>query len=317
MGLRAVYLVMTLNMLIWGLNTVALKVLVQHLAPLTMQSLRIMLAGVVLLLFLRWRKQWRRPASGEWRYLWGAILLGVVGHHSCLALGLERTTATNAALILALLPLSTTLLSALFLKDRITGQRAAGIFMGIVGVAFVVLRGSGELNGHLAGDLWVFGAMATQAASFIYIKKATDTLDAKQVTSLMFLFGPVGIFIVSLFLHPRGVADLTGAPGWIWWVFLASSVIATGLGHMLYNSAIHRLGPGQSAIFTNLTPFFAVVGSVLFLKEQIHPSQIIGFLLITAGVFLGSGAAEQRHRFRLPFLRPARRTDFESRTSGN
>lgn len=310
-----VYAIMTFNMLIWGLNTVALKILVQYLSPLTMQSLRIILAGVVLFFFLLWRKEWRKPSLHEWRYLIGAILFGVMGHHSCLALGLEHTTATNASLILALLPLSTVVLSILFLKDHITGLRAVGITLGLIGVIFIVLRGSGDLSSHLAGDLWVFGAMMTQAISFIFIKKATDTMDAKQVTSLMFLCGPLGIFTISLFLHPYGLRDFTTAPGWIWVIFLASSVIATGMGHMLYNTSIHRLGPGQSAIFINLTPFFSLVGSVLFLGEQILASQIAGFFLIYAGVILGSGAVEERKRpfFQRPFLRPAQASKIEKR----
>ena len=62
-------------------------------------------------------------------------------------------------------------------------------------------------------------------------------------------------------------------------------------GHVVYNSSIHRLGPGHTAIFTNMTPFFALIGSFFFLGESIYASQIAGFLLISAGVFLGSGAA--------------------------
>ncbi|MFD1433379.1 DMT family transporter [Kroppenstedtia eburnea] len=293
---RAVYLIMTFNMLVWGLNTVALKVLVQYLPPLTMQSLRIFLAGLVLLPFLLFRNRWHPPKTGQWRHLAGAILFGVVGHHSCLALGLEQTSATNAALILGLVPLTTALMAVVFLRDRISWMRGAGILLGFLGVSFVVLRGSTGLGGHTVGDLWVLGAMATQAASFIYIKKATDTLDAKQVTALMFLTGSVVIFIISLFLDPKGLVQAMDTPAWVWGLFFASGVIATGLGHMLYNSSIHRLGPGQSAIFINLTPFFALMGSSFFLQETIHLSQIAGFFLIAAGVFLGSGAADEIKR---------------------
>lgn len=287
---------MVFNMMIWGLNTVALKVLVQYLPPLTLQSLRIFLAGLVLLPFLLLQKQWRLPQAKEWPHLAGAILFGAVGHHSCLALGVEQTSATNTALILGLVPLATALMAVIFLRDRISWMRGAGILLGFLGVAFVVLQGSGEMGGHITGDLWVLGAMATQAASFIYIKKATDTMDAKQVTTLMFLTGSVIIFIISLFLHPQGLGQVVDIPAWVWGLFFASGVIATGLGHMLYNSSIHRLGPGQSAIFINLTPFFALMGSSFFLQETIRLSQIAGFFLIAAGVFLGSGAAEERKK---------------------
>lgn len=283
-------------MFVWGLNTVALKVLVQYIPPLTMQSLRIFLAGLVLLPFLLWRNQKRTPRLKERRHLTGAILFGVVGHHSCLALGLEQTSATNAALILALVPLSTALMAMLFLGDRISWVRGTGILLGFLGVTFVVLQGTAGLEENLTGDLWVFGAMVSQAVSFIFIKKATETLDPKQVTSLMFLTGSAVIFLISLFLHPQGLKQTLETPAWVWGIFFASGAVASGLGHLLYNSAIHRLGPGQTAIFINLTPFFALMGSAFFLHEMIHFSQIAGFVLIAFGVFLGSGASEEKRR---------------------
>lgn len=102
-------------MLFWGLNTVALKV-----------------AGLVLFPFLLLRNQWPTPKAGQWHHLAGAILFGVVGHHSCLALGLEQTSATNAALILGLVPLTTALMAVVFLEERmISWLRGAGIFTGV------------------------------------------------------------------------------------------------------------------------------------------------------------------------------------------
>ena len=271
MSKRAVYLLMIFVMFVWGLNTVALKVLVQHFPPLTMQGMRIFLAGLVLLPFLWLQGQWQKPNRREWRYLAGAIFFGVVSHHSCLALGLEQTSATDGSLILALVPLSTALLAMIFLGDRISWLRGIGILLGFLGVLFVVLRGNGGVaEGSLVGNLWVFGSMASQAASFIFIKKATDTLDAKQVTSLMFLTGSVAIFVVSLWLHPQGLHHTLEISSGVWVIFFASAIVATGVGHMLYNLAIHRLGPGQSAVFINLTPFFALLGAVFFLGEELY-----------------------------------------------
>ncbi|WP_240512038.1 DMT family transporter [Paludifilum halophilum] len=288
------YVLLTVNMMIWGLNTVAIKVLVEHFPPLTMQSMRIFFAGCLVSSILYLRREWKPMALRDWKWIFGAMIFGVVGHHSFLATGLSLTTATNGAIILALVPLTTTLLSFLLLKDRLTWLRSVGIALGFTGVALVVLNGGESLQQSATGDLYMFGAMFSQALSFIFIKKATDTLDAKQVTAVMFSIGSFCIFLLSLLLHPAEAGALAdGSPG-VWAILLSSAVIATGLGHMFYNSAIPRLGTGQTAIFINLTPFFALVGAVIFLGESMVWTQAAGFLFIVAGVFLGTGALDHK-----------------------
>ncbi|MFC4075318.1 DMT family transporter [Salinithrix halophila] len=292
MDKKAAYGVMTFNMMIWGLNTVALKVLVAHFPPLAMQSLRIFVAGLILVPFLLVFNQWRKMSGQEWNLTLGAALFGVLGHHSLLAMGLEKTTASHAALILALNPLATSLLAFFLLKDRLTLLRCLGIVFGLTGVSFVVLNGSEGLQQGTIGDLYILASMASQALSFIFIKKATDTLDAKQMTSVMFLLGSLMILTVAFFTNPVSLPQMIGSSPWIWTIFFGSAVIATGLGHLIYNSAIHRLGPGQTAIFINMTPFFALTGSIWLLGEAMAWTQAFGFLFICTGVFLGSGALD-------------------------
>ena len=150
-------------MLVWGLNTVALKFLVLHFPPLMMQALRIFIAGLVLLPFL-FRGDWRKLTNQTRVYLGGAILFGVICHHSFLALGLELTSATHGALILALVPLTTVLLGVLFLKERLSWLRGTGVLLGLIGVIFVILRGGNVAGGNLWGDLLVGASTASSEA---------------------------------------------------------------------------------------------------------------------------------------------------------
>lgn len=57
---------------------------------------------------------------------------------------------------------------------------------------------------------------------------------------------------------------------------------------MVYNFAIGQIGAAEASVFINLNPFFALISAVIFLNEQIVATQIIGFLLIIAGVLIGS-----------------------------
>lgn len=283
------YLCLIFVMLLWGFNLVAVKVLVQLFPPLTMTSARIFVAGLLVWLFLNFRSGIKKPTGEEWFYIIAASLSGVFAHHLFLTLGLLHTTASNTAIIIALAPLATTLFAAFFINERLTAMKIIGIIMGLFGVYLVVFQGSMNFLLVSIGDIYVFGAMLAQAISYIFIKKATETIDSKQITGIMFLIGSVFLLVFGMIVEPGGIKQFTSnsIAYFYWLLFLASAVIATGLGHLLYNASIHQLGASRTSIFLNFVPFFGLIGSALFLKETITMIQISGFLLIVFGVICG------------------------------
>lgn len=286
------YVLLLLLMFIWGLNVIAIKVLVEHFPPVTITSFRILTAGLVVFTVLLAKREFQKLTLRDTGLLLAIALTGVLGHHFFLAVGLAQTTASNTGLILGLVPLATSVFAMLFLGDRLTPLKLAGVLFGLTGVSFIVLNGSGGVSAVSFGDLFIFCSVLSQATSFVLIKKATGHLSSRLITGLMLLIGSLFLFLASLQLEPYGLSSLTEAPGWVWLVFFGSAVLATGVGHMVYNRSIHALGAGETAIFINLTPFFSLTGSYLFLGETIYAGQIFGFLFIVLGVVLGTGALE-------------------------
>jgi drug/metabolite transporter (DMT)-like permease len=288
-----VYLSLVAIMMIWGLNVIALKILVNHFSPVTLTSFRIFTAGLVVILILFFIGQLRKLTRKEVMYIGTASLFSVVAHHLFLAVGLTKTTASNAGLILGLVPLVTSVLAIVFLGNRFTVFRFIGILLGFTGVVFVVLNGKSGIHHVSIGDFYIFLSVISQAISFIMIKKATETLDARVMTGWMLLFGSVLLFIISLWMEPDGLSSMTNWTPSLWVIFLASAVLATALGHMFYNKAIQQIGAAESAIFINLNPLFSLLGAYLFLGESISHSQIMGFIFIVVGVILGSGVLDE------------------------
>jgi drug/metabolite transporter (DMT)-like permease len=135
--------------------------------------------------------------------------------------------------------------------------------------------------------------MVVQAISFIFVKKATATLDSKQVTTIMYLAGSIGLLIISFIAEPEGVSEMTSASLFTYFLFIVSGIVATGVGYIVFNAAIQKIGAGQTAIFNNFVPFFGLVFSALFLNETITTSQLIGFAFIVSGVLFGTGYIEK------------------------
>ncbi|MDQ6594950.1 DMT family transporter [Bacillus salipaludis] len=304
-----IYLLLVFVMAAWGFNVIATKILVTTFPTLTITSIRVFTAAISVFLILSIFKMVRLPNKKELRYILAAGFFNVVCHHFFLSMGLAKTTASNGGLILGLGPLLSTIVAFLFLKSRVTIPKIVGIILGFSGVAFIVASGNGglSLRGISNGDLFVFLSIFTQSYSFVLIKKISNTLDPRLMTGYMLLFGSIVLFFISLFAEPGGLKKIPHGSLEVWMIFLASAVIATAIGHMIYNSAIGKVGVTESAIFINLNPFFALVGAVLFLGEKISSPQILGFLFILFGVLFGSGALEEfLHQSRLKKM-PAHR----------
>lgn len=289
---RNTYLVVIFVMFMWGINVSALKVIVENFMPITITSLRILTAGLVVFIILTFTKLVRLPKNKEWFYVVGGSIFSVVMHHYFLASGLTMTSATNAGLILGMGPVLTVIFATIILKRKPTMLQFIGFILGFIGVSFTVLAGNGGLNTINIGDFYILLAILAQALSFIVIKQAAETMDPRLLTGYMLVIGSVVLFVISLGTEPKGIASLGNVDYSIWLVFLFSAIIATGVGHMTYNYAISQLGPAETSIFLNLNTFFSLIGAAIFLNEAILFSHFIGLIFIVSGVIFGSGGLE-------------------------
>lgn len=280
-------------MAVWGFNVSIIKILVGSFSPITITSLRILTAGITVFIILFLLKKVRAPRGKEYTYILLGGLLNVVAHHAFLSIGLTETSATNGGLILGAGPLLTAIFSAVILKSRPTFIQVCGFLLGGAGVTFIVLSGGDGISSLSTGDLYVFLSILAQAFSFILISRASKTMDARLLTGYMLVWGAIILFAISLLAEPGELTELSNASGFVWLLFFISAILATGVGHMIYNSAIGRVGPAEASIFLNLNTFFALAGSALFLGEIITVSHLMGLLLIVSGVLFGSGALEQ------------------------
>lgn len=293
MRLPIVYLSIVFVMILWGFNVVAIKVIVEEFPAVTITSLRIFVAAIVVWLVLLFQRNIRLPNKKEFLFILFATFTGVVGHHYFLSVGLTQTTASNSGLILGTVPLATAILAAIILKEKLTTLRIIGLFIGVTGVTITVLQNTGDAFSINRGDVYIALAVLSQALSFIFIKQTSDTMKASLITGYMFLIGSFSLFLISLVIEPNSLHLLKGGSTTAWVAFFLSGVFATGVGHYLYNNAIPNIGPGKVSIFNNMTPFFALVGASVFLNEQILFTQIFAFVLIVLSVILGSGMGDR------------------------
>jgi drug/metabolite transporter (DMT)-like permease len=286
----APYLFLVLAPLFWAGNFVFGKPLLEALPPFGINLVRWVLACLVLVpLTLALEGRFPRPARHQWPTLVAMALTGVVLFNALVYLSLLYTTSTNAALINGTTPILTMVLAAAIGLDRLTGRRLAGALVSLVGVGWIVSRGSlGALIGlsFNRGDLIMLVAALTWAIYTILLNRMRGALSPLATLTIVAVLAvpPLGVIGgYELMSRPIGTITPTVVVG-LGYI----SVLASVAAFMAWSVGIKGIGAARGSIFLNLIPVFTAVIAVLTLGERIGLVQLIGGSLVIGGVTLAS-----------------------------
>lgn len=280
-------LALLLTVLIWGLNFPIIKIALEPFPPFVVNALRFVLSLVVLGAM--------HAASGRdfWdpirRYPGLILLLGFLGYIAyqlCFIIGVDLTTAGNAALIMASAPVWTALGSRLLGLEELPAGAWIGLAMGLAGTALVVLGGDGSLDltaDTFTGNLLMLLGAALWAAYTVLSRPLMDR--GVSATGLAFF----GMLVSMPVLLGLGVTawDEVNWEGVTWqaWAALAfSGGLSTGTAYAWWNVAVRSIGPAQTAMASNLVPVIALLAGALLLAEPVRLLQIVGGAAIIAGL---------------------------------
>jgi len=291
----------------WGGTFVAGKWAVGEAPPLFVALLRFAIATAVLFLWVAWKRM-RDGSSGfviapsgtaQWATLFALGLTGVFFYNFLFLKGLSLTMATNGSLIVALNPLLTAVLSALWLKERIRAIQVGGLLLALFGVGAVVTDGSFAVIRTLSfnrGDLLLLGAPLAWALYTILGRKVLDSLPPLTATAYASLFGTLLLLPAAAIEGPfaRAVSGL-GPFGWLSVLHLA--LLGTVVGFVWWYDGVAELGAARAAVFVNLVPLFGVAMAAILLSEPVGPAKIAGGLFVVGGVYAGSlgNRTSERH----------------------
>lgn len=276
---------------LWAGNFVVGGPLAGVLPPFGLNFVRWCVACCLLVPLTLWREGigFIRPALGVLPGLISMAVTGVFLFNSLVYLSLTYTTSINAALINGATPILALFVAAILGGGRPTGRRLAGSLVGLLGVAWVVSRGSVETLTSLSpnrGDLLMLGAALCWAAYTVVggqVSRTLSPLAATTVSAVLALPLLAATGGYELLTRPIGAITPAVASG-VLYIGLAASVVA----FLAWNTGIGRIGAARGTIFVNLVPVFTAVVAVPVLGERLGLAQVLGGLMVLAGVTLVS-----------------------------
>ncbi|RKP58270.1 DMT family transporter [Cohnella endophytica] len=278
--------------LLWGGNYVASAYLLTEFSPILLAFSRLVITCLLLIGVGFMSKKIAKPTRQEW------VLLFLIGITSSLMyqifyfVGLENTSAGNAALIIALSPIATAFLARAVLKERMTGYKLIGALAALVGVAIIVLNG-GKVSGVSSGDFFILLAMLTLATSVLMIRKATMTLKSRDVTIYSTIIGTLLMAPAVGVEQLQGHLHFSGHP-LPWLLLIVMALFAQGMAGLWWNNGISKVGASTSAMYMNIPPFVAILVAHVVLGDPIRLAQLAGGALIVAGVMVS--IIKKKHR---------------------
>ena len=271
---------------LWGATPVVTKFAVNGVDPLAVALLRTLLAAVIALPMILWARL-RAPLSGRGRlFLPVSALGGFVIFPLLFTLGVERTSATHAALILALLPILTGAIAKALertwpAKTWWTGSAIA--FLGTLLLVALRHEDSGQ-EAALLGDVLILVSCLGASAGYVAGARAGQEAGTWAVTFWGILIG--GLVLLPFVPAALAMEDLRGVSADLWlavlYLALASSIVA-------YAAWYWALGRGDTAQVGQLQfaqPLVGLALAALFLAETLTWGLLVAAAMILCGVFI-------------------------------
>jgi drug/metabolite transporter (DMT)-like permease len=278
--------------LFWGGTFIATRIATKTFEPFQGACLRFIIASA-LLLPLVWKRNntFFKINFNQFLLLLALGLSGIFFYNYFFFKGLKMVEASHGALLVALNPSMVLIGTSIIYKEKITWLKTAGLVLSLLGVSLVISKGNiaGLFSSFELGDAFMLGCPFCWAIYTLLLKKVTDQGITRLVANAWASFA--GCIMLGLFAIQEPIPVSIPFNAWIALAYLG--IVGTVVSLLWYTEGIEKLGTTRTATFTNLVPVFALLLSVLILKEQVPWYTYFGGALVIAGIYLvHSGAVK-------------------------
>jgi drug/metabolite transporter (DMT)-like permease len=271
----------------WGATPTVGRILASYEAPYIVVGGRFLIASVVLLIFMKFRRAFLQISIKLWLKFFLLGLTGVLLHNGLMYEGLESVTASTASILLALIAIKITVIDSILSRSMPNWNIIAGVLLGFFGAIYVVTNGhpgrfldikvgKGEVLILLSGISWAIYSVIGRDLLKSYQPLLVTTYASVIGVALMmpfFLNSPT--VTVEIFTNSQSVALIS---------FLG--IFGSALAFLWYYQAVALLGVVETAIYLNFVPIFGVLSAFIFLGESISRSFLVGGAIVLTGVIL-------------------------------
>ena len=282
-----VELMLLTTVLLWALNLSVTKVILDGgLAPLSYATVRYGLAAVIFVVLALSVEGTLRIARSDLRLVaLAAVTLWV--NQLCFVFALDLTAASTVGILLGAIPVFTGLFGLVLGTERASRRFWAAAAISFAGVSLVAVGAVGEVAASVTGIALGIATAATWAAYSVAFAPLTKTYSVTRLSAVVL---PCTWVLIALAGIPQ-TRDQDWSLGWdIWALLLFATIGPLVLTNVLWFRSIRRIGANRATLVANLEPFVAAILAVVLLSEPLGVLQVLGGVLIAAGIVVSRRA---------------------------
>jgi drug/metabolite transporter (DMT)-like permease len=266
---------------LWGSNWPVMKRVLAEIPPWTYPAAGLMIAAIVLMIAAKLARQSLRVPAGEWPRLTAIALTNFTLWQVLAAHGVSLLPAGRAAILNFTMPVWSILLGRLVLSERLTLKRTIALVLGICGVFMLLAGDAAAILAAPLGVAFMLSASISWAVSVVLMKRIPVSLPPMAFTAWQVLIGglPIVAGAIAFESHLWAPPSATAT-----WGFLYSVVMVWTLGYWAWTRAAVTLPLAVSSLGTLAIPVVGVLGGMLFLGENLPPSDFLALAFLLAAL---------------------------------
>ena len=282
-----------LVVLIWGANFGFVKVSLKEIDPVAFSAARLLLGAPAMLLVLRFfdksllleGNRIVKTRADLTRF--AALSLFLAGDYVLFIKGVALTTSANASILYSASPILIAALGIIRGKrlNRLTGLGLVTAFSGVV-MVIAASEGAGITgfwnSATIQGDIIIGMAVICWALFTHFSTTVLDRYSAIRVTAYAMTGAAV---IAGLSSYGALLSQAWNTVSFMGWAGLVySTVLSTVVSLAIWYYAVSKIGPLKVVAFQYLIPVTAIILAFVVWKEALYPFQVVGGVLVLAGV---------------------------------
>ena len=277
--------------IIWSGNFIIARGVHKQIPPVSLAFFRWLTASIFLLpvAFITVKQQWPFIRKHGWYFFWTA-LSGITLFNTFVYVAGHYTEAINLALIgTTTSPIFALVLAAVFLKEKIGWLRITGMLTCIIGILFLLSKGSWErliAFRFSTGDWWILIAALCFAIYNTFVKRKPSTITPLSFLFIIFTLGT--LLLVPFYAWESANSNPVEWNQQLFWIIVYLGLGTSVISFLCWNAAIARLGAARTALFGNLIPVFSTLEAFWILQEQVTMIHLVSGLLVIAGLVLAN-----------------------------
>ena len=290
---KAHFALLLVNILYGASHILAKGVMPNHLSPSVFILLRVTGAVVLFWAILFFSKIKKIDKKDFFRFVFCG-LFGVALNQLCFFHGLNLSSSINSGIIMTLNPIVVVLLSFLFLKEKLSFYRVAGVLLGATGACLLTLDGFSVNSASAFGDLLLLVNCTSYAFYLVLAKPLMSKYEPLTVITYVFSFG-----MIFVLLYPSTFVELSNTQfnnipfdAWVKIIYIIVGV--TFLTYLLTLYGLKFLSASTSSSYIYTQPIMVIIFAYLFAyigfsddyTDSITIQKMFYMLLIFLGVYL-------------------------------